>query len=805
MKNDREDRISRLKRENDIVDAVGQYVRLQESNGSLKGICPFHDEKTPSFIVNPDKQNATCYGCGWHGDVLDFVGSVEGKNAAETIEFLDGEGKPSGHEVSKAPARKAPVKKKPLDLNWLYNSQCSFNNDKVKKYFRSRSINITDELIQEIGIKYNEFDGRFMLVVPAYSVAGDIVNLTRIFIDDECKKAGKKEMLGVTELDRCTLLKRDPDRLAIFEGLEDGLTYYYEADNRDSVLITYGKSGFGRIQGFTDRFKSCGAFLDPDANEWALKASVNLPESIRCLLPGMDGVDANKAHIEGNFQEWYKSCQVVERPTEEELKAALPPNNIRILEARAFKGSHKEPIKQIEILDIEPQIIDDFEPVEYIDSPFSPDFVPPIVHEDSVIVPDDSVHKEIVPVREGIPLLSDTTLDDWPDMRTVKKVDVPVSTVENLMHLLKKLGIVARYNVISKSYELVDDFNFYGALEGGNNAAINDIISQCCRYGLPKGDVPGYIQSISYKNQYNPVKEWITSEKYRGDDDYIDLMCQTVTARSHYNADFKNVLIKKWLISAVAMACNDGAKHWSKGALTFQGSQDVGKTSWFWKLFPPEHHDWGIEALKLQPGNKDSETKAARHWIAELGELDATFKMSDIAAIKGYLTSRKDTIRLPYDRKESIFPRRTAFFASVNPDEFLHDETGNTRFWVIPVVHLDFKHDIDIQQMWAQAYELYKSGEQWFLDPEEAKQLNKYNESYVEVHPIEEMILRGMGGYSPEWMTATDMLLRLGYEKSGHKDRLICGAAMKKYFGESVAKRKGRCYYVVSDPKSMKD
>lgn len=771
----------RLKRENDIVELVGKYVRLKEKGKNFQGLCPFHSEKTPSFIVDPDKQRYNCFGCGENGDVIQFIQEIESLSKNEAINFLD-----NGNAGDISPPKKQSTasKKKTLDLNWLYNSQCSFNNDKAKKYFRSRSINITDELIKEIGIKYNEYDGRCMLVVPAYSIDGTILNLTRIFIDDDCNKAGKKEMLGTTELDRCTLIMRDPDRLAIFEGLEDGLTYYCNANNRDSVLITYGKSGFGRIKGFTDRFKNCGAFLDPDANEWAFKMSVNLPDPVRCLLPGMVGVDANKAHESEEFQKWYDSCEVVERPTEEELKAALPPRNIKILEARALKASG--------VAEPEFEQMPDSEPIQYIDVPDHIQDNPPAC----------------------VDLLSTDLIEPhvWPDTRWTKKTEHPVSTIENLEFLLGKLSVSARYNVISKDFELRDQANFYGSLEGGVNAAINDIISHACRHGLPKGDIPGYLQAIAYKNHHNPVKEWILSEPYRGEDDYIDLLCQTVTARSHYSAKFKDILIKKWLISAVAMACNDDARHWSKGALTFQGSQDVGKTSWFWKLLPPEHHDWGIEALKLQPGNKDSETKAARHWIAELGELDATFKMADIAAIKGYLTSRKDTIRLPYDRKESVFPRRTAFFASVNPDEFLHDETGNTRFWVVPVAHLDFNHDIDIQQMWAQVYELYLKGIQnksdclWFLNSEEARQLNKCNESYVEIHPIEEMILRTMDSFHiAQWMTATDMLLRLGYERSGHKDRLICGAAMKKYFGEPVAKRKGRCYYVVNDLRINED
>ena len=200
---------------------------------------------------------------------------------------------------------------------------------------------------------------------------------------------------------------------------------------------------------------------------------------------------------------------------------------------------------------------------------------------------------------------------------------------------------------------------------------------------MSKSNTKDYLDAIAYQNQYNPVLDWIKSKPYDKGDDYIDQLCQTVTARKDFPENFKNLLIKKWFISCVAMACNDDARHWSKGVLVFQGEQNLGKSFWYWTLFPYDHHPWGQEGVLLRPDNKDSVISAVANWIAELGEIDSTFRKSDIAQLKGFLTKSKDKLRRPFGRKDSTYPRRTAFFGSVNPREFLKDETGNSRFWVI--------------------------------------------------------------------------------------------------------------------------
>ena len=68
-----QEELDRVKRETDIAGLIGSYVKLEKAGAEYKGLCPFHNEKTPSFSVSPAKQFYHCYGCGAHGDVFDFL------------------------------------------------------------------------------------------------------------------------------------------------------------------------------------------------------------------------------------------------------------------------------------------------------------------------------------------------------------------------------------------------------------------------------------------------------------------------------------------------------------------------------------------------------------------------------------------------------------------------------------------------------------------------------------------------------------------------------------------------------------
>jgi len=82
------DLVEEIKSRLSIYDVVSQYVQLKKAGRSYKGLCPFHNEKTPSFIVSPEKDICHCFGCGKGGDIFKFMQDLDGLSFPETLQIL---------------------------------------------------------------------------------------------------------------------------------------------------------------------------------------------------------------------------------------------------------------------------------------------------------------------------------------------------------------------------------------------------------------------------------------------------------------------------------------------------------------------------------------------------------------------------------------------------------------------------------------------------------------------------------------------------------------------------------------------
>ena len=83
-----EEIVEEVRLRNDIVDVIGSSVRLTRKGSSYFGLCPFHNEKSPSFSVSPSKQIFYCFGCGVGGNVISFVMKYENYTFSEAVKFL---------------------------------------------------------------------------------------------------------------------------------------------------------------------------------------------------------------------------------------------------------------------------------------------------------------------------------------------------------------------------------------------------------------------------------------------------------------------------------------------------------------------------------------------------------------------------------------------------------------------------------------------------------------------------------------------------------------------------------------------
>lgn len=358
--------------------------------------------------------------------------------------------------------------------------------------------------------------------------------------------------------------------------------------------------------------------------------------------------------------------------------------------------------------------------------------------------------------------------DEFPNPPQWGQRTVP-TTIANVNHVLTRYGIRVWYDLVGKRIR----FDIPGVKLSAESAdaAMSEIVSLCALNGLQLGPLRDFIVAIADRNRVNPVKDWIKSRPWDGVDRFEALL-GTITLADGYPPELLRVLLHRWLLSAVAAALMEEGFR-SRGVLVFIGRQGIGKTAWQMRLVPLELVSRFIKVDHLLDAhNKDSLIGAISHWIVELGELDSSFK-KDVARLKGFLTAPFDKLRRPYGRDEIEYPRRTVFSATVNDRNFLVDTTGNSRFWTVEVKALDYQHDIDMQQLFAQLAVAFEAGERWWLDAQEEQMLDAQNRTYLAASVVRdrlEAFLSWQEGRSTEdrHMTATEVLEMIGFKNPGN-------------------------------------
>jgi putative DNA primase/helicase len=401
---------------------------------------------------------------------------------------------------------------------------------------------------------------------------------------------------------------------------------------------------------------------------------------------------------------------------------------------------------------------------------------------------------DIVPATSTGEVSSVDWFSPFPDINGKGK---PLSTIENMQEACRRLGVTVRYNVINKEMEILIPGEGF-SVDNQANASLAWLTSACIRFGMTTGNIGDFLCYMADQNQYNPVAEWIISKPWDGVD-RLKLLLGTIVAEGECDdmnvLDMKDALIKRWMLSACAAAFRPSGVS-AHGILVLQGGQYLGKTKWFKSLVP---ESMGViqDGLILRPDDRDSVKQALSYWLVELGELDATFRKSDIAQLKSFITRDRDTLRRAYAKLESHYARRTVFFASVNPRQFLHDPTGNRRYWTISCESINHDHRLDMQQVWAQVYQtMYATGETWYLTPQEMDMLNGHNRDFEVLDPVKEKLLTMYDWSVPKtlwrYMTATDVMQEIGFDKPTRSELTHCGQILQELNGNTRKRSSGR-------------
>ena len=280
------DLLEEIRNRCDIVDIISEYVHLKQAGKSFKGLCPFHGEKTPSFMVSPEKQLFHCFGCGEGGNVFNFLMKYEKISFFEAVKMLakkSGVSLPVDEEKENFLNRQKERLYKLNNLTANYYRECLFKTNQGKKiinYLKKRGINDTSvekyklgyapsgwdvltNFLKKKGYSYEELtkariinkskiEGKYIdyfrdrIIFPIFNLSGRVIGFGGRVLDDSLPKyINSPETLVYNKgsnLYSLNFAKEDIRKkgyLIIVEGYTDVLiTQQYEFNNVAASLGT---------------------------------------------------------------------------------------------------------------------------------------------------------------------------------------------------------------------------------------------------------------------------------------------------------------------------------------------------------------------------------------------------------------------------------------------------------------------------------------------------------------------------------------------------------------------------------------
>jgi hypothetical protein len=252
-------------------------------------------------------------------------------------------------------------------------------------------------------------------------------------------------------------------------------------------------------------------------------------------------------------------------------------------------------------------------------------------------------------------------------------------------------------------------------------------------------------KAYAHANRYHPIKQYLEGLTWDGEDHiftlstYFDDGGQRINYADGGQRGVFLAFFRRWLIGAVAKVYAQA----QNPMLVLTGAQGRGKSffaKWLCAPVPKSH----IEE-PVKPDSNEHARFLAKKWLWEVGELGATTRRQDVEALKQFLTRVDCDFRTPYARNPIQKPALSSFIGTVNPSAgFLVDATGNRRYIVVDLANINWAYadEVDVNQLWAQAYHLWKSGESPALSPEEKAHQTTSNEQHTIEDPYEGWVRR---------------------------------------------------------------
>lgn len=253
---------------------------------------------------------------------------------------------------------------------------------------------------------------------------------------------------------------------------------------------------------------------------------------------------------------------------------------------------------------------------------------------------------------------------------------------------------------------------------------------------VAKGKIEDAFAMEVERNAYDPLMDYVNGLSWDGVERAEKLL---ITYLGAQDTEYNRLVTRKWLTGMIARALRPGIKF--DNMLVTTGPQGIGKSTLGAKLAGKWYSD-SLDDLN----NKDAYESLQGTWLVEMGEMAAT-KKSDIERVKGFISKKEDIYRAAYGRRKQYYPRRCVFYGTSNEVEFLHDKTGNRRFWPVDVGVIEMAvpvWDLDSEtrdQILAEAKHWYDAGEKIYLTDTEEALAREAQDLHMEQSSLEGEIL----------------------------------------------------------------
>ena len=380
-------------------------------------------------------------------------------------------------------------------------------------------------------------------------------------------------------------------------------------------------------------------------------------------------------------------------------------------------------------------------------------------------VQDEQVKIQLAKERQNLAMTEFDAAEDenWQTLLELDKTGAVKDTLTNIANIVRhdpNLKSIV-FNEFKSVVDVIGPLPWKQVKPGWNDSDVANAKLYFERvYGIwsPTKFKDALLAVVAAERIYHPIKEYFAGLEWDGIERLDTLLIDYMGAEDTL---YTRAVTRKTLCAAVARIYEPGVKFDSM--LVLNGPQGMGKSTFYSIL----GRQWFSDSLSIADmRDKTAAEKLQGYWVLEIAEMNGIKKV-DVETVKSFITRVDDKFRQAYGTVVESHPRTNIIVGSANSESgFLRDITGNRRFWPVNVNACGKYHPwelTEVDQVWAEAIERYRAGEELYLKGEAATQAYKAQQDAMETDDREGIVQEYLERLLPAGWDSMDLYQRRGF------------------------------------------